>query len=84
MERSRCVAEVELRLEDPVALARALEPDNRAAPPGVRVECRGSTVLYCIVEAECRSPRGILTLRNTVDDLLQSLQAAVSALKASG
>ncbi len=84
MERRACRAVIRASVEHPGDLAKALEPDNARAPPGVSVMCTGDGVLECVVEVECRGPRGILTLRNTVDDLLQALQAAESALRASG
>ncbi len=81
----RCRATLEARVRDPGSLARALEPDNRAAPPGITVECRSDdSVLVCVVEVDCSEPLGVLRLRNTIDDLLQDLSAAINALKAAG
>ncbi len=62
-------------------IAAAVEPDNRSSPPGVEVECRGGEDLYCIIEVDCSSPREVLRLRNTVDDLLQAVIAAARALE---
>ncbi len=80
---ARCTAILEL--EDPraEALVRALEPDNLQAPRGVKVECKAEGPrLICNVSVECNDPRGILRLRNTLDDLVLNLRAASSALEA--
>lgn len=65
------------------ALERALNPDNLQAPEGVRVECWAEGPrLICSVTVDCSEPRGILRLRNTLDDLILNLRAAQSALEA--
>ncbi|MEB3851760.1 MAG: hypothetical protein LRS49_04165 [Desulfurococcales archaeon] len=67
------------------AIAEALEPDNRQAPPGVRVSCRAESYrVVCRVEVDCGDSRGILRLRNTIDDLLSSARAALESLRAAG
>jgi hypothetical protein len=66
------------------ALAEALRPDNLVTPPGLSVECAPQDgLLVCIVEAGCDEPGRLLRLRNTVDDLLSSLRAALEALRAA-
>ncbi|MEB3816754.1 MAG: hypothetical protein LRS46_02275 [Desulfurococcales archaeon] len=64
------------------ALVKSLEPDNITAPPNVRVECRSAGELVeCTIVVDCREPRDFLRLRNTVDDLLANLKAALEALE---
>ncbi|GAB6147788.1 KEOPS complex subunit Pcc1 [Stetteria hydrogenophila] len=76
-----------LEVEDPhaEALARALEPDNLQAPSGVEVACRAEgRRLVCEALVDCSEPRGVLRLRNTLDDLILNLKAALSALEEGG
>ncbi len=78
-----CRAVIKVIIDAALDLARAVEPDNKSAPPGIMVRCSGASVLECVIEVDCTTTRGLLTLRNTVDDLIQALQAAESALSAS-
>ena len=83
----RKACEARLILESPwaEALREALEPDNTHTPEGIRVTCRaGPTRLYCEIRVDCRDSRGILRLRNTIDDLIENAKAALEALQASG
>ena len=82
----RCEAELELEVSDPESLWRALEPDNREAPPHLRVSCSPSSrALKCRVEVEgCEDPRRILTLRNTLDEILALAKAVEDSLRALG
>jgi homoserine kinase len=80
---AHCKAVLEIEGPEAEALAKALEPDNLQAPEDVRVECRAEgDVLICRVSVECSDARGILRLRNTLDDLILNLRAAASALEA--
>jgi len=84
LKRGAC--EARLTLESPWAraLREALEPDNAHAPEGIRVTCKANRGgLYCEIRAECRDSRGILRLRNTIDDLIENAKAALEALEAS-
>ena len=67
-----CRALLRIESVDPVSLYKSLEPDNRQAPPHVKVTCTPSQrVLECTVEVKgCEDPRRILTLRNTLDEIL--------------
>ncbi len=82
----RGVCEARLTLESlwAEALREALEPDNTRAPEGIRVTCTASsTRLDCEIRVDCRDSRGILRLRNTMDDLIENAKAALEALEAS-
>ena len=69
--------------EAAAALAGSLEADNRSAPPGVAVSCRvvGEDLVCEISMRSCDDPRKVLSLRNTLDDLLISLRAALDSLQ---
>jgi len=89
MRGGECEALVAIDAGSPAAagsLARALEPDNRQAPSHVRVSCAplADTVVCEVHVKGCGDPKRILTLRNTVDDLVQAARAALEALEAAG
>lgn len=74
-------AEIGIELEDEgmaEAISRALEPDNKTAPKGLKVkaESRG-TLLWIEAEVKDRPE----TLQATLDDLILCLQTAYNALK---
>ena len=67
-----CRALLRIESADPVSLYKSLEPDNRQAPPHLRVSCKPAEgTVECVVEVRgCEDPRRILTLRNTIDEIL--------------
>ena len=77
-----CTALVEVDGVDAEAIVTALEPDNATAPQGVEARCRveGGRV-SCVVRVSCGNASGILRLRNTLDDLILNLRAALEALE---
>ena len=81
---SSCQARLRVAVgaEAAAALARALEVDNLSAPPDVAVTCRtlGDDLICDISVKNCDDPRKVLSLRNTIDDLLISLRAALESL----
>lgn len=86
-EEKRCLIRVEVEADDPGgadAIVRSLNVDNASAPAGVRVSCiaRGPRVVCDVEVAGCDDPRRVLTARNTADDLLLDLRAALSSLRA--
>ncbi|MGC9210205.1 MAG: KEOPS complex subunit Pcc1 [Acidilobus sp.] len=86
-EEGTCSVIVEVKATDPrtaESLARSLNVDNRTAPPGVNVRCEPvGPILRCEVTVKgCDNPRRLLTARNTVDDLLLGLRAALSSISA--
>ena len=85
MDREACRVTVEVKTPYARPLLESLEPDNISPYEWLRIECReGEDALSCIVEAsECREPRKILTLRNTIDDLLAAIKAALAVLEES-
>jgi len=82
LERGVCEARLLIETHWAEALADSLSPDNAQAPRGLEVGCQArGGVVDCIVRLECSGPRGILTLRNTVDDLLAAAKAALESLE---
>ena len=83
MGKRRCTAII--KLPGPESLVEALEADNRVTPPWVEVSCRADPkgdVITCEVTVEgCELPQRILTLRNTVIDLISCYRAASDAIK---
>ena len=75
-EEAKCTAKLKIKALKARALEEALEPDNIVTPPGVKIECKGENdFLECIAEVECGNPMRILTLRNTLEDLLTAVKA---------
>jgi hypothetical protein len=83
-EEGVCVGELEL--EGPPAVAEALEVDNMVTPPWLSATCTHSGgSIRCRVEVGgCGDPKRILSLRNTLIDILLCYRAASEALKAAG
>ncbi|MEN2999888.1 MAG: KEOPS complex subunit Pcc1 [Acidilobaceae archaeon] len=82
MAGERCIARVKVSTESAAALLEAVEPDNARAPEWLQVSCRQAEgALECLVELSCEDPQRLLSLRNTLDDLLLSLRAALDALE---
>ncbi|MCE4611162.1 MAG: hypothetical protein F7B17_04230 [Desulfurococcales archaeon] len=83
MAESLCLGE--LRLQGPPSVADALEVDNKIAPPWLSVSCRWESgeVKCRVVVRECSSPRRILSLRNTLVDILLCYRAAMDSLRAA-
>ncbi len=77
-EECRAVIEVEA----PRSVAEAVEVDNASAPTWLSVKCAWeSGVVRCVaVVKDCGDPRRVLSLRNTLDDLLIALKAASDAV----
>jgi len=88
MPGRRCTAALRIPLGDPSiarSLAEALEADNRTAPSWLEVTCRADgSSLECMVEVHgCGDPRRLMSLRNTLDDLILNMRAALEAARAS-
>ncbi|MEM0340216.1 MAG: KEOPS complex subunit Pcc1 [Acidilobaceae archaeon] len=81
-ESPRCEAHLEVESAYALALEKALEPDNVSAPSWLKVKCEAREAkLICSVEIEDCEPQRMLSLRNTLDDMLMSLKSATEALK---
>jgi hypothetical protein len=67
-----CRARLEIDTSYPAEIVEALQPDNIRAPPYMRVSCakHGGKVECNIEVYGCEDPKRILTLRNTIDEIL--------------
>ncbi len=63
------------------AIRKALEPDNTSIPESISIKIVEEEDKIRIIVEYMGSPRNILTLRNTVDDLLEHLNIAVKAIE---
>ncbi|MDM7274834.1 MAG: KEOPS complex subunit Pcc1 [Thermoprotei archaeon] len=80
-EEVKCTAKLKIKALKAKTLEEALEPDNIITPPGLKVGCKSrDDTLECTVEVECGNPTRILTLRNTIEDLLTTIKAVVETL----
>jgi len=82
-DKCYAVIEVDVGEDAVVHILDSVEPENRITPPWVNVSCRArDAVLECKISVDdCSDPRRILTLRNTIDDLLQAISTALNVLK---
>ena len=82
MRGGECIARIVIETAHARILYEAVEPDNRDAPSHIKVSCTPEdNSLECEVMVEgCEDPKRVLTLRNTVDDLLLALRSALEAL----
>lgn len=79
-----CTASIKIKTPYARELGLALAPDNIQAPRDIEVECKPrGEYLVCQVSVICLEPQGILRLRNTLDDLLSNIKAALDALEYS-
>lgn len=85
MDLEACRADIIIETVYARAVRDSIQPDNASPHDWLKVECKASDDrLHCVVTVEgCRDPRRLLTLRNTVDDLLEAVKTALSALDAS-
>lgn len=83
-QEGSCIAIIRVSHEASRALLEAIEPDNIQAPSWLSIDCKavGST-LECRVEVDCGNPQRVLSLRNTLDDLLKAIKAAMEAIEGS-
>ena len=86
---SVCRASIRVETANPEHLARALEPDNIQAPSHVRVSCRAlEGAVECVVEVDgCEDPKRVLTLRNTVDEIItmaRTVEEVLSSVTGAG
>ena len=74
----------ELVLQGPHSVAEALEVDNKTSPSWLRVSCTWEGgVIKCRASVHCDEPRRVLSLRNTLVDILLCYRAAMDALRAA-
>ncbi|MEB3789775.1 MAG: hypothetical protein GSR72_07800 [Desulfurococcales archaeon] len=78
----KCKAKIEITTRYPRNVLESIEPDNLVSPRHVSIECREtSRGIECkIIVRGCEDPKRVLTLRNTIDDLLMALKASLSVI----
>ncbi len=66
-----CTAEVEIETSHVSELLASLEPDNENVPKHLNVSCRPSSRgVLCSISVDCSYPERMLTLRNTLDEII--------------
>ncbi len=74
--------EVEIRTPHAADLEKAISVDNVDVPQGIAISVyHNEENLYIIGECECVEPKRLLTLRNTLDDILVDINAAIKVLE---
>ncbi|QKQ99476.1 hypothetical protein GWK48_02870 [Metallosphaera tengchongensis] len=62
-------------------IANSIKVDNINIPTGMRIEVRGNKEgVEVVAEVEYRDPKSILTLRNTVDEILEHIEMLIKVL----
>ncbi len=66
------------------SLLDAINPDNMLAPEWLSINCKSlPNMLECIIEIDCSNPSRILSLRNTLDDLLRAIKVGINVIESS-
>ncbi|MEB3844755.1 MAG: hypothetical protein LRS48_03635 [Desulfurococcales archaeon] len=66
-----CTAIVEIETSHVSELLASLEPDNEKTPKHLSATCRpSSSGVLCSIRVDCSSPERVLTLRNTLDEII--------------
>ncbi len=80
-----CKARVEVAVKHARHVLEAVNPDNLVAPKHVRVSCdlAGDERIRCVIEVGgCPdNAERLLTLRNTIDDLINHMIVAAKTLE---
>ncbi|MCE4612756.1 MAG: hypothetical protein F7C07_02855 [Desulfurococcales archaeon] len=83
-EVASCRAVLEIEVDSADHILAAVDPDNLTAPSHVKVSCviAAPKKLRCTVTVQgcSEAPERVLTLRNTLDDLLMHLGVAAKTL----
>lgn len=78
-----CSATIILPTKDPDVLVKSLKPDNiKNLPSYLKIDCNGNdNNLICkILITECNDPKRIMTLKNTIDDILINIRSILDSL----
>ncbi len=79
-----CEARLELYVNRPENISKALNADNTNLPPNLSIKCWpiDENRLECDVTiTSCKDPSKLLTLRNTLEDILLNVMAADGTLR---
>ncbi len=77
-----CKAKIEIETHYPKNVLESIEPDNLVLPQHISIKCRekGRGIECEIIVRGCEDPKRVLTLRNTIDDILMTLRASLSVI----
>jgi len=72
---SECSTTIEIETDFAEEILKVIRPENLSAPEDLKIHCYSNREkLVCNLSLQCNKERGILRLRNTLDDLLQSIK----------
>lgn len=78
--------ELEIEIETPHAreVEEALRVDNTDIPEGLKLSTyHNDKAIYIVAECDCEDPKRVLTLRNTVDEILTHIRAVLQVFEAT-
>ncbi|MGC8566554.1 MAG: KEOPS complex subunit Pcc1 [Caldisphaera sp.] len=79
----KCVATLRIESEDSNNIVKSLIPDNiKDLPPFIKIKCDDiNNVILCNIEiTDCNDPKRILSLKNTIDDILINIRAIIDSI----
>jgi len=83
-DRNLCTTSIKVFFEASEALLEAINPDNIIVPEWLSINCKSSPgVLECSISIDCSLPSRILSLRNTLDDLLRAIKVGIEVIESS-
>ncbi len=81
---SRCSAVIEIESELADEILKVITPENVSAPEDLKIHCYSRhKKLICDLNLQCSKEKEVLRLRNTLDDLLQSIKLFLDTLHAT-
>ncbi|WP_292319518.1 KEOPS complex subunit Pcc1 [Caldisphaera sp.] len=78
-----CTATLILSSKDADVLAKSLKPDNiKNIPNYLSIDCKSDNgKLICTIKIlDCTDPKKIMSLKNTIDDLLINIKSVVDSI----
>ncbi len=79
-----CNANILLDIKFAEQSYKSIEPDNKEVPEYLNVECKlydRDKIVCVITVTECENPKRILTLRNTIDEIILAIKTVHETLK---
>ncbi len=81
-----CTAELVIFNKDAIAIVKSLTPDNiKDLPNYLDINCRNENdKLICVIKIkDCKDSKRILSLKNTLDDLLINIRSIIDSINIS-
>ncbi|AFZ70216.1 hypothetical protein Calag_0449 [Caldisphaera lagunensis DSM 15908] len=78
-----CTAELVIPNKDANAIAKSLTPDNiKDLPSYLDISCKNENdKLICTIRIkDCKDPKRIMSLKNTLDDLLINIRSIIDSM----